>query len=222
VEPASKRQPTVKPELPIYVDSELDEAGLNAAEFRVLAHIARRGNCFAKLKTMAKSCRLNRETVQKCLRRLEILGLISKEKRPGHPNVYWINPKSQWASNRPPPSGKEGLPGTKGYLAESAVSQPLDSAKGVAETGGYKVHTIQGLPNKALIRDALSAVTESEFWGRLRAIIPNPENHHFGILMKQNPEKFRRVLEDTEERLRQLPTVLNPGGLFTDTWKRFK
>lgn len=73
---------------PVIIPAWLDDAGLRATPFRVLCRIARRGNCFESLDSMAEGCRLRRVTVQRALQELLELGFITAEPRPGRTTVF--------------------------------------------------------------------------------------------------------------------------------------
>jgi len=77
---------------PIFVHSDLDEAGLDVYEFRLLGHIARRGKCFATLTTTAKICKMSVRKAQSTLKSLENRGLIQKEQRKGSTDIYKLAP----------------------------------------------------------------------------------------------------------------------------------
>lgn len=76
----------------IFIHSKLDEARLDPYEFRLLAHIARRGECFASLATIAKWCEMSVRKAQSALKKLEQLELVSKKpaKKRGQPHTYTL------------------------------------------------------------------------------------------------------------------------------------
>lgn len=74
----------------IFVNLLLDEAGLDPYEFRILAHIARRGNCFASLAKIAETCQMSVRKAQYALKALYEKGYIVKESRPGHTDKYQL------------------------------------------------------------------------------------------------------------------------------------
>jgi hypothetical protein len=97
------------------------------------------------------------------------------------------------------------------------------------ESKGQKVYPIQVNPLKAFPikakANALSAEMELNVWQRLRASIPDlyKSQQCFKLLMKQNPDKFERVLADLEARLKDqhLERVRSPGAYFNESWKQF-
>lgn len=93
---------------PIIVRSDLDDAGLSPAAFRVLGHLARRagarGQAFPGVDSIARICRLHKDTVWRALNELESAGWIARKPRPGRTSVYVIVS----------PSGKDGVAGIEG------------------------------------------------------------------------------------------------------------
>lgn len=81
-----------QPKKAIFVHSALDQAGLDVYEFRVLAHIARRGSCFASLATTADICKMSVRKAQSTLKSLEKRGFIEKKQRIGRTDVYKVTP----------------------------------------------------------------------------------------------------------------------------------
>ena len=74
-----------------FIPSWLDDAGLTAAQFRVLCHLWRskgpRG-CFPGADRIMRACRISENTVWKTLRDLEALGLIARKKFYRNSNSY--------------------------------------------------------------------------------------------------------------------------------------
>jgi hypothetical protein len=110
----------------IFVHSKLDEMGLSPAQFRVFCHIARRGECFACLESIANVCRLHPDTVAACLKFLVASGMVARTTRPGLSSVYTICPMSNWA-----PPRNEGAPETKGYRSPETKGYPPPRNEGV-------------------------------------------------------------------------------------------
>jgi hypothetical protein len=94
---------------PIFIHSELDDAGLLPSEFRVLCHIARRGECYASLETIAEICRLSEDTTRTVLKSLVAQSFILAERRDGETTLRRVAPRSSWnPSRKSPPLGKKG------------------------------------------------------------------------------------------------------------------
>lgn len=103
--PKSWKRPEDDKKSVIFVHSSLDEYGLDAYEFRVMAHVARREGrnqknagkgCFATQKTIAATCQMSHRKAQDVLRVLCEAGLLDKEMREGTTNVYRVAPPSKW------------------------------------------------------------------------------------------------------------------------------
>lgn len=85
-----------KPKKPIRVDMELDLYGLDPYEFRIYGHIARRGDCYANLKTIAAICKMSVRQAQYALKDLTDKKLITKIVRKGTTDLYRIADRSEW------------------------------------------------------------------------------------------------------------------------------
>lgn len=80
----------------IFVHADLDLYGLDPYEFRLYGHIARRGQCFSSLETMANICKMSVRKAQYGLKSLENKGLIEKITRKGRTDIYKPTPRSEW------------------------------------------------------------------------------------------------------------------------------
>ena len=100
-----------QPKNAIFVHSDLDEAGLDVYEFRLLAHIARRGECFASLTKTADICKMSVRKAQSTLKSLEKRGFIQKEKRKGSTDIYKLAPNllSKLQQNPATPAPEEDV-----------------------------------------------------------------------------------------------------------------
>lgn len=85
-----------QPERMIFVHGYLDLYRLDPYEFRVLAHIARRGKCVAKVETIALICKMSVRKVQGVLKRLDELKLVVKTPRKGRTTEYTVAPIEAW------------------------------------------------------------------------------------------------------------------------------
>ena len=105
----------------LFVHSSLDDAGLDLPSFRILAHLARRadgnGIAFPSMKSVAKICRINKDTVAKKLRELVKAGWLRRVKRPGLSTGFvlqepirneGISDKEGYPSKQDPPIRNEG------------------------------------------------------------------------------------------------------------------
>lgn len=80
----------------IFVHGYLDLYGLEPDEFRLLAHVARRGTCIDSLKNIALICKMGTRRTQYALKELNELGLIFKIPRDGYTTKYLVAPVSHW------------------------------------------------------------------------------------------------------------------------------
>lgn len=129
----------------LYVHSEIDDYGLTAQEFRVYAHLARRAGkngAWPAVDSMARNCRLNRDTVYQCLKRLKELNLVRGSKRPGSTTIYVLTPRSQWKPNSEGVSEKEGYP----LVSDTPYRKVRDTQ--VSESKGYEGNPSEGTPLK--------------------------------------------------------------------------
>ena len=75
---------------------DLDLYGLDPYEFRIYGHIARRGDCYANLKTIAAICKMSVRQAQYALKDLTDKKLITKIIRKGTTDRYQIADRSEW------------------------------------------------------------------------------------------------------------------------------
>jgi hypothetical protein len=204
-----------------YVESHLDEYGLSPAQFRVMAHVARRGVCYASLAGIAETCRLHRDTVIDCLGFLVERRLLAKKCCPGFATGYWQLPRSLWL-----PARNEGAPETNGHPSKPGPSPLKRRGNHLPETKGHKVNPIEVTPLKALNGHCAGAgASENELMVRAREFFGQKGMEDSGgmyrTLIRQDPGKFNRALADLECQRREGKQWANPGGYFMDTWMRF-
>lgn len=87
----------------IFCPSDLDDAGLTPAEFRIYCHLARRagsGVAFCGIRSMAEVCQLNKDTVLASIEILEHRRMITVKRTPGSNSHYRLTPKSAWVSEK--------------------------------------------------------------------------------------------------------------------------
>lgn len=139
----------------LFIHSDLDDAGLSPAEFRVLAHLARRkgknGVCCPGVRSIATTCRLNKNTVLQSLKTLESRKLIGLSKKAGMETSYSLSIESGLAGTVP----KEGTPTVlkEGTHNDSTVPNEgthcLKLGNGLSEKRERKVIQ-QGNPSKEI------------------------------------------------------------------------
>jgi DnaD/phage-associated family protein len=109
-------------DLPVFIHSELDDLSLSPNAFRLYCHLARRagyGTAWPSYQTMGDKCfgtetdnaGTRRTWAIKAMKELVDLGLVKKELRSDEikgnkSNVYYLTPRSEWAT---PSDG--GIPG---------------------------------------------------------------------------------------------------------------
>jgi hypothetical protein len=102
---------------PIFINSELDDYGLDPYEFRIYARIARRAgkksDCFESVPEMAKGCRMSTGKVKHCLAKLLRLNLVTRESISGKASHYKLTDPSEWKEQNEP-----------GHLATQVATQP--------------------------------------------------------------------------------------------------
>jgi hypothetical protein len=140
---------------PIFVHSSLDDYGLTASEFRVLAHVSRRagkGECNASVPNMAKVCKLEEKTIRKALSGLVEAGLLAMHQRIGLPTVYTMRKISEWKERTLP---KEHQGCRTGSVAERVESLPKRHQAHPTQTAPDKGNPLQGNPIKVIQSAAL-------------------------------------------------------------------
>jgi hypothetical protein len=80
-----------------FIPGWLDDAGLTLAQFRVYCRISRRagseqGECYEKIRVMARGCNLHPDTVREALKDLVKLNLITAEERSGTSKIHRVAP----------------------------------------------------------------------------------------------------------------------------------
>ncbi len=76
----------------LFVGSNLDDAGLDVFQFRILGHLHRRagsdGRAWPSVATIAEVCKIGERVVRRSLRSLVKLGYVTAEPRPGRTTLY--------------------------------------------------------------------------------------------------------------------------------------
>lgn len=83
----------------IFVHSKIDEFGLSTSAFRVYAHLARRATnrvAFPGIDSIAKVCRMSKNTVCEAIKELEVRNVITVERKPGVGSRYHITSPRTW------------------------------------------------------------------------------------------------------------------------------
>jgi len=86
----------------IWINLELDDAGLNPYECRMYLHIVRRaghdGACYETVANMAAHCNMSTGSAKRALRGLIDKGLLSRDSRRGTTSVYKVTNINLWAT----------------------------------------------------------------------------------------------------------------------------
>ncbi|MBD2006186.1 MULTISPECIES: helix-turn-helix domain-containing protein [Cyanophyceae] len=117
----------------IFVHAYLDLYGLSPYEFRLYAHIARRGKCFSNLNTTAKICKMSVRKAQYALKTLESCGLVEKTTRKGKTDIYELTSRSKWKE----PEYDEELKAEREKVTVSLLKLK-GSTDSTADSGGSK------------------------------------------------------------------------------------
>jgi len=209
-----------------FIPGALDDAGLPKTDFRVFCHIRRRediGNgCYASSETIARTCKIHRDSVYASVKRLLARNFISQERRQGQTTIYRTRRIADWL-----PVGKQGARETDGRPSDAYGGRSEIRDDHPSEKEGHKGNPSEGNPYKAVNLTALSLATENEMMERIRRHIPHDQMQSetggmIRTLLRQNPSKFRRVIDDNEAALREGKPIRNLAGYFIDTWKRFQ
>jgi hypothetical protein len=112
---------------PIFIHSRIDDFGLSPFEFRVYAHLARRGNgAWAGIRSIAKTCRMTKTRASAAIKALFRCGLITGRFKAAHRSSFNLVPMSEWPGNCPSVSD-----GPKTQLSDQGGQQ-------LSDQGGHK------------------------------------------------------------------------------------
>ncbi len=128
-----------------FIPAALDDAGLSLAEFRVFAHVLRRGECFESVPKIAEHCRINRDTAWAALYSMTEKGMLLRIARPGNTTIFKAAPVSCWKTL---PSGKEGVAEKRGCPSDSDGRQRKRGGATQRKRGGTKVYPLKDTPSK--------------------------------------------------------------------------
>lgn len=162
-----------------FISRALDESDLDAFEFRILAHLMRRGNSkgesWPSQKLMQEITRISERSIRDSLRTLEEKGFIETRKTSGNRNVYrTLNPLESKES----PAGDAGL--------EEGDRQEVPDSP----AGGAGPKCIEGDPLKGIHIEGFSNLNDA-------AIAQAPKRQKFGdreaasLFFEHLPPEFR-------------------------------
>lgn len=119
----------------LFIHSAIDDAGLSVHEFRLVCHLARRsgkGDAFPSAETMAKVCRMKRDTVFSALKVLAERNIVTLKRRKGQSSLYIINKPSQWKE----PVPRNGAAPNGGASPETGLHPSPETGLPPAPNGG--------------------------------------------------------------------------------------
>ena len=137
----------------IFIHSAIDDAGLSVHEFRLVCHLARRagnGEAFPSAESMARVCKMKRDTVFKVLKSLKGRNIVTVKQRDGDSNLYRINKPSVWKNSPPatrPP--KRGSP-EWGDAPSKGMGVVPNRGMGVVPNGGTVSISTEVYPSKGI------------------------------------------------------------------------
>lgn len=216
----------------LFVHSSIDDANLTPAQFRVLAHLARRagrGDAYPAIESIARICLLNPKTVRECLKVLSARRMLSIKDRPGFSRLYTLTKPSIWVldpsqlsigvkiddpsqSDIPPPSQKD-------------TGDP--SQLSIGEGNPQKVIQIKRSKSSTLLRPQDPPPPPLQHCAAAAIKTVTPAKSAKTGKNAQSPEglelhkKAARVPFDTERLFRELPDAFGESDEFCAGWDAF-
>jgi len=141
----AERQPLAS----VFIHSRLDEAGLSPSTFRIFCHVARRGECYSKVESIASICRLSPDTVRAGLKFLTAQGFLVGVRRDGFTTIYRVAPIENWKPSHETPPLPSGGTGTNRHpLANKVVPASHETPPHPSGLVGDEVNPMQVNPLK--------------------------------------------------------------------------
>lgn len=146
-----------KPTRPFFIPPWLDDLKIKPIPFRVFCNLLRRagedGRCFPSAETIAKDCRINRDTVWPTLRTLIEEGLIQKLKKGfQESNGYVITPPiggKTGVIDEEPISGKTGpIDATQSAEKPGCQSAEKEGLQSAEKRGREEIHSKKSILRK--------------------------------------------------------------------------
>jgi DNA-binding MarR family transcriptional regulator len=157
----------------LFVHSAIDEFGFTPRQFRLLAHIARRGGGFSKhrgsdheccagLRSMARVCRMGRKKVHKTLAELVELNVLERSRRSrADSHLHRIRPMIEWVCQSE--AQKEILNRIRIRCTDATAAETGDSGAG-NETPTLRVTAAQPHDRSGSGRSASRSQSKSQEW----------------------------------------------------------
>ena len=164
----------------LFIGSAIDDAGLDLYEFRILARVSRRGQCFESIPNMANGCRMSLSRGRKALRSLAAKGWIVVSERSGDtklvvlanpipplPDVTGVETEPLPNVTGDPCQKREGTP----VKSDRLRKPPKETPEGERPTKGKKPKTTElerqaaaiyeAYPRRVNRRPALKAIAKA-------------------------------------------------------------
>jgi len=162
-----------------FIPAWLDDAGLTPAQFRVACHIYRRGDSFSNAATIAKTCRLKRDTVFEALSHLETAGFIKRTSRPGQTTLIEPVPFEGMGSDNP------------SRLGGREVSRL--GGQDPSRLGGHKGNPIKDIPLRKVPKELFPISESLPFLSNeFKTAWESWEKHRREIKKKLTPESIQQ------------------------------
>src|SRR5689334_20418065 len=110
-----------------HIHSDLDDSRLTPESFRLYCHVARRGECWAEVETIARVCGIGVKRVRLEIQLLEGLRMIEVVRRPGQTSILRLAPRSSWRFEPDPLPKRVGVESDGG---STQAGEPLSNQTG--------------------------------------------------------------------------------------------
>lgn len=143
----------------LFVPGWIDDSGLTPVQFRILAHVSRRGECCSSADTIAKICRVNRKSVFSALKDLESGGWIERESRFGSTTIIRsttpqtlqkLGSELGQVEDNPGIQTGQGAGSELGQVGKQVVSETEQGAVAETERHPSQIEPHKGSPSKVL------------------------------------------------------------------------
>lgn len=189
-----------------FIPAKLDDAGLTAAQFRIVARIARRGDCNESVPKMARGCRLDKGTVWAALSALLDLKFITKTSRPGRSTLYKVASSELWSA----PTRNGHPPEKTGRVAKPDDTHPKRQGDHPPEKTGHKGYPFEGNPMKGDGPPKFEPVKLRQYRREYEADIKDAQEQIRKV--KADPANYARDMTDATCDLVALLTKEKPDG----------
>jgi len=119
-----------------FIPASLDDLPLTPNQFRIVCHIARRGDCYESVPNMAKHCGISPNTIWSILKHLEACKIIVRARRPGQTSLFAITDEAEWM----PPTPIQTVP------TKTVHHPPPELVCHPPQSSGHKGNPIKAIP----------------------------------------------------------------------------